>query len=54
MNDILKEITQIEQNIYSIVCDTPEGCDSIVWPLGYYYFFILMEIYYYSLFIKCL
>lgn len=34
MDEIDKEIDKIEKNIMSTACDTPEGCDSLIWPLG--------------------
>lgn len=34
MDEINAEILKIEKNILETVCYTPEGCDSLVWPLG--------------------
>lgn len=34
MDEIDSEINRIEKNIMQTVCETPEGCDSLVWPLG--------------------
>lgn len=34
MDEIDSKIDQLEQNIMETACDTPEGCDSLVWPLG--------------------
>ena len=34
MDKINHDIAKIEQDIYETVCQTPAGCDSLVWPLG--------------------
>ncbi|CAF0897050.1 unnamed protein product [Brachionus calyciflorus] len=34
MDEIDKEIEFIEQDMMITACDTPEGCDSLIWPLG--------------------
>ena len=34
MIQIEKTISNIEKDIYEMVCQTPDGCDSLVWPLG--------------------
>lgn len=34
MDKIDSYITDIEKNIMDIVCETPDGCESLIWPLG--------------------
>ncbi len=34
INEIETEIQNIEENILETVCFTPEGCESLSWPLG--------------------
>ncbi len=34
MDEIQSEIERIEDDILETVCMTPEGCNSLVWPLG--------------------
>ena len=34
MDEINAEIDSLEKNIMETACDTPEGCDSLIWPLG--------------------
>ncbi len=33
-DQIDNEIDKLEKNILETVCHTPEGCDSLTWPLG--------------------
>jgi hypothetical protein len=34
LDEIRSNIDSIEKDIYETVCNTPDGCDSLVWPLG--------------------
>ncbi len=34
MDNIRSSIDSIEKEIYETVCNTPDGCGSLVWPLG--------------------
>jgi hypothetical protein len=34
LDEISKSVVSIENDIYETACNTPDGCDSLVWPLG--------------------
>lgn len=34
MDEIEAEIDKTEKSMREIICETPDGCDSLIWPLG--------------------
>ncbi len=34
MREAGEEIKRLEKSLLRLVCETPEGCESLTWPLG--------------------